>query len=555
MSELSVRGELETSSEAALIVAKTWLRDCDYLHSHCEAPPGSNNQAYPTRLLRLGRLHAHHVELVETFKQAVSGTTGDATNHPLIWICLSYRWGEIKPKSITLTANYDKQLRGIPWDTLPLTFQDVITFILALGYEYIWIDSLCIIQDDINDWRHEAPKMGIYYGGAALTIAATGSEDCNSGLFGHEQLDSACIELKGHATGKIAARATMSHGLQALWNNVNVDNDLPALRRGWIFQERILSRRVLHFTKREVQWECREKTMCQCGYMKTDLTDPKISYNESLKELNNYQFLKHAWFRAVEEYSALQLTRAEDKFPAISSLAMQFASKFGSGCLYYAGLWHGSQEAHKDLLVHGLLWAKQRTAIVTRRLSPWRAPSWSWASVDGRIDYAWTHRLSDQVTRYEFVTSFRSEIFVENPIARVDLVSKEDPTGQIQHGGLHLRGPLAEGRLSYRKHQAEADVHSNDFLVESQAVGGSVEFFQADYDFSDQSDQSSCIPDDTEITLLRVCQVGSEQRVLSLVLVPVGTGDTPMYRRIGIAEERSFYGLDQQGELENISIV
>jgi hypothetical protein len=252
--------------------------------------------------------------------------------------------GEIEPKCLTRKANYRGQLQDIPWHSLPLTFRDVITFIRTLGYEYIWIDSLCIVQDDDNDWRREAKCMGAYYGGAALTIASTGGNDCNSGLFSHAPVSSFHIKLDGHVKGTISARTIISHGLQAVWNNIQSEN-LPALRRGWIFQERLLSRRVLHFTQRELQWECGESTMCACGFINKEPTDPKISYARFLRStgsdnLKGSKMLLHSWFRTVEEYSQLHLTYADDKFPAISSLAIQFSQKLGARYSYCSGLWY-----------------------------------------------------------------------------------------------------------------------------------------------------------------------------------------------------------------------
>jgi hypothetical protein len=191
---------------------------------------------------------------------------------------------------------------------------------------------------------------------------------------------------------------------------------------------------------------------------------------------------------------------------------------------------------------------------VSRRLSKWRAPSWSWASVDGGVEYSWVQRIED-TQRADYVTSTRSEMFVENLKANVLLVNEEDPTGQIRDGRLQPRGPLVKGTLSYRNSHT-VETQSDDFMVDSNVAGGSVEIFRPDYTLSDESDPSHYVPDGTEVALLRTCQIGAEQRVLSLVLVLVGAERNVLeYRRIGIAEERSLFGRGRQGALRDLTIV
>ncbi|KAK8192030.1 heterokaryon incompatibility protein-domain-containing protein, partial [Phyllosticta capitalensis] len=242
--------------------------------------------------------------------------------------------GELDSDNVMRTLRtIDEHKEGIPWTDLSKTFQDAVSFVRALGESYIWIDSLCIIQDSPQDWAQESTKMADIYQNSYLTIAATKSSNSAGGLFNTPD-----SRFKEHSF------------------NTPVP---PLLQRAWVYQERVLSPRTLHFGHQEVLWECMSQTSCECslGWSTQDL----------VKE----------WHRAVSEYSTLALTKSSDRLPAIAGIARQM-QKLRRGEDYFAGLW-------RESCLEDLLWfhncqqgpGEYRECIRDTRC----APSWSWACV------------------------------------------------------------------------------------------------------------------------------------------------------------------------------
>jgi hypothetical protein len=181
------------------------------------------------------------------------------------YVALSHCWGNERA-CITSTANIEERKVGIPWQGLSKTFRDAIVFAMKLDFRYLWIDSLCIVQDDPADWEIESSKMSDIYQNASLTLAATISSSDSEGCYPDEILPSH-IEIRPKADNSdrpaIAIRKALHH-----WNQMpasQVAFKFPLLSRAWVFQERLLSRRILHFCDSELIWECRQLSECECG--------------------------------------------------------------------------------------------------------------------------------------------------------------------------------------------------------------------------------------------------------------------------------------------------
>ncbi|KAH7079528.1 heterokaryon incompatibility protein-domain-containing protein [Paraphoma chrysanthemicola] len=160
---------------------------------------------------------------------------------------------------------------------MPKTFQDAIEFTLKLNIRYLWIDSFCIIQDDLKDWEIESSKMADIYQQAVLTLAATASSGDTKGFFSEKSsaINHTEILLPGGRTSGIAIRQRPRH-----WNKVTANDPVrfPLLSRGWVLQERLLSPRILHFCASELVWECREESICECGGLHQDLSPGAAFY-------------------------------------------------------------------------------------------------------------------------------------------------------------------------------------------------------------------------------------------------------------------------------------
>jgi hypothetical protein len=107
----------------------------------------------------------------------------ETTDKYASYICLSHCWGKENQPLKCTTANLNEWKSRIDWDLLPQTFQDAIDFVRRLGQRYLWIDSLCILQDDRDDWDEQSVKMAEIYENSYLTLAASWASDCTGGLY------------------------------------------------------------------------------------------------------------------------------------------------------------------------------------------------------------------------------------------------------------------------------------------------------------------------------------------------------------------------------------
>ena len=209
---------------------------------------------------------------------------------------LSHRWGSHQD-CLTTRALLDKYKKGIPWSDLPRTFRESIEFCLAIGINYLWIDALCIVQDDVKDWHSEAAKMADVYQNSYITLAATSARSGASGCFHNSSNsryqhslyeESQALALIDNLTdyidenSKISKVISVREKLSHWQNSVGVsDAHLPSLlTRGWVFQERILSPRILHFCEKEMAWECKSETLCECGGIPPGIMNPRVLFTQ-----------------------------------------------------------------------------------------------------------------------------------------------------------------------------------------------------------------------------------------------------------------------------------
>ncbi len=159
----------------------------------------------------------------------------------------------------TLKINLRDMQRGIPLIMLPQNFQDAILTVRKLQLHYRWIDALCIVQDDPVDWAREAARMNDVYGSAYLTISATSAVSSTDGFLKRSQDMVSSIpyykDVGAESAGRFFLAYMQTGGDQGSWSS-NIETTRWNTR-GWTFQERLLSKRLLHFTERKVFWECR----------------------------------------------------------------------------------------------------------------------------------------------------------------------------------------------------------------------------------------------------------------------------------------------------------
>lgn len=164
------------STEESLESAAKWITSCDEGHPNCSQLP-QPQAARPTRLIDAGPNDGNsNPRLVLT--QAIS-----SADDSLEYIALSHCWGDSKHSIKTTSSNLSSHMRQIPMETMPHTFKDTIYVTRSLGARYLWIDSLCIIQDHKTEWEKECAIMGSIYENAYLTIAITAAKGSNESLF------------------------------------------------------------------------------------------------------------------------------------------------------------------------------------------------------------------------------------------------------------------------------------------------------------------------------------------------------------------------------------
>ena len=235
-----------TGSEKAWKVATQWLDQCDRLHSTCNRK--SQPSWMPTRLLDVGTTGSKCLRLHVT----------DGNSPPLRYTTLSHCWGKIRIERL-LETNFDSRVQGIDITTLPKTFQDAIDITHRLGIRYLWIDSLCIIQDSKDDWAKESSVMGSVYQNGFCNIAATAAPDGGTGCFMERDPNLARkCRIRINATLSKFRLKPDQYDLvpQKLWEDGL--SSAPLLQRAWVVQERLLAPRVLHFGRNQLFWECSE---------------------------------------------------------------------------------------------------------------------------------------------------------------------------------------------------------------------------------------------------------------------------------------------------------
>ncbi|KAM0798532.1 heterokaryon incompatibility protein-domain-containing protein, partial [Usnea florida] len=298
-----------------------WLRECVEKHD-CQG-----STTLPSRVLDISQFSEGGIHLYVT----------DQEIEP--YAALSHCWGGEVPMKTT-TMNYKAQQNHIAVDDLPQNFKDAIEVTRRLGLRYLWIDALCIIQDDLSDWEVESREMSSIYGDAHLVIGADGAKGAEEGF-----LRDSPEYNSMHADAKSALN--------------------PLSQRAWTFQEQLLARRMVHFTKEEMVWECKSRYSCEC----TQFDD--FSQNTSKDDWisGDTANMGVQWYSFVNEVCVRQLTFKTDILPCLSGIAAQMeASMMGR---YLAGLWE------EDLLL-GLTWSYEE---LQTRMVPQQAPSWSWASL------------------------------------------------------------------------------------------------------------------------------------------------------------------------------
>lgn len=250
-----------TGSDYTTRFVKSCLERCKSYHTKCQS--GSKEAPwYPTRLVEI--MDSGRARVIETSETMPNGT----------YTTLSHCWGESRMFTATIN-NIESLKRQIPLLDLPQTFRDALQFSNSIGISYIWIDSICIIQDSMKDWEFESRTMLRVYQHAECNLAAAVSEDSHGGLFSqrdHALLPSGWFESENNITELKGLHCAIPQtGHADLWDNYvsrsmywkdEFEKEIGLSRllgRGWIYQERAASNRIVAFGRDQVFWDCSER--------------------------------------------------------------------------------------------------------------------------------------------------------------------------------------------------------------------------------------------------------------------------------------------------------
>jgi hypothetical protein len=484
---------------------RTWLEDCIQNHQICTPKATSK---LPIRVIDVSSRHDPF--LVETKDEY-----GD-------YFALSYCWGEERRPDMMLFGPKSKGRRGlsdptpnmeahktrIPFSSMPKTLQDAVVVTRRLGVRYLWIDALCIVQGDDEEWANEHDNLGDIYTNANLVIAADTADGLGMGF------------LRNNISTTLwnVPRRSETPGCPS-----PLSLDEPLNRRAWSLSEMIFSTRVVHFTSISIIWECNTGRHCTlgCSLRFEEARDEEISF----RVFRHVQLAKHytkaelyrQWNILVEHFTRRQINsnrnenfKDAQRLVALSRLAKRFSFvlKEVHGCTdeYLAGMW-------RQNLTTSLLWSvenglEQSPNVSWRRPVVPRAPSWSWAAVEGPVFY-------------DMCSDFQSKVWIEE--ATVTLFSDSDPFDQVREGRL-----VVQGKALHKLRVARVDCTGHVCDISGSGFGGVWKFI-CDVPLCDEDlrDEFSC---------LVVGEVKSSYwAILLLRLVP---GVSCHFRRVGIASRR-----------------
>lgn len=439
-----------TLSNESLAIMTSRVQECYSNHTKCHqlfegTTPGQPVAAwFPDRLIRVTRTEQSGAAKISTrlvLKSDAADYSAAMVQEGIKYVSLSHCWGPApnpsaplggRVGSVLTAETLDAWRRDIPLDKLPLAFQDAVRACVGLGFDHIWIDSLCILQDSVEDWQEQSAVMADVYKFAWLNIAALSTTSDYEGFINDARNPCVVFGFRfplGLALGGTASDLNV-RGRPCLLLDGNAklfweyQSDLPGggdwlaplLTRAWVYQERSLSRRTIAFATHGVFFACDEGShgehpdwpaKCGKGGGLRPLLQSRIDISAALAEevaasrirTPSAQMQQEAvalmrrfgatWNESVADYTACKLTKSTDRLIAISSIARELAnSKILQQKRYLAGLWDIN-------LVYQLAWmsCEGRTTTTARKrvgTEGYVAPSWSWASIEAPVVMAET---------------------------------------------------------------------------------------------------------------------------------------------------------------------
>ncbi|KAK5655737.1 hypothetical protein OQA88_5274 [Cercophora sp. LCS_1] len=428
------------TSPSAIALANTWLTTCETSHK-CRPPPTGPP---PTRLIDLTSLPTLRIITA-------------SPSQPLQYAALTYCWGGPQPSSTT-TSNLSTRQAGFPLSSLPQTLIDAITTTANLSIPYLWIDALCILQDNPEDKFLEIANMVNIFKHAFLTISASRADsadqgflqdrrDPKSGLWrsavpmGYYMPSPGVTRIDDAGERPIRGKVYLlgsTKGMNVSWKD-------PIKRRAWCLQEEVLSPRILGFG-RWMTWRCRVCADGDGGYEREegDWRGLTRAVMRGKADLFGTVAIMEMWRGLVGDYTERRASLQVDRLPAVGGIAREVSRV--TGMEYVGGLWGGN-------MLQDLMWIANAKEWLTRP-DEWRAPSWSWAAVEAPVQcdvvtadavplataVGWHVIPVDGSTVYEMVGE-GSSVEVRGPLG---LLQRNNVLGLLRDQGMGPPPPVSE---------------------------------------------------------------------------------------------------------------
>ncbi|KAI1171396.1 heterokaryon incompatibility protein-domain-containing protein [Nemania sp. FL0916] len=423
-------------TEESFSLAKACIDNCAREHQE-SCPPLQTTSVLPDRV----------VDCIDTNKPRILLTNGKIYES---YVTLSYVWGG--PQPMLTTENVDKYTTdGLEMTEFPQTIRDAVTVTNRIGLRYLWIDALCIVQDSPEDKVAQLGKMHAIYKNSYFTINASSASSTYEGFLHQlrpqrEPRATIPFPCPDGTVGTVFIAykiPTVTEGpSKTYWDELE-----PITWRGWCYQEKVLPARSLLYASDTLKYYCQTETvnigeaLCEES---TGLRLPHGTYQSAVSTTGGDDAVRfrQSWLAALFQYTLRSITVPSDRLPAFAAVAEQFSIL--NKDQYLAGLWR------KTLLLD-LLWAVQSKG---EKPKAYRAPSWSWASVDGLIRAEWEF---DQLAKPQDGKKARDLRMATIVDCRVTVANSLAPYGEITEGLLILRGLLLR-------------VHSDEGVAEERLI-------------------------------------------------------------------------------------
>lgn len=495
-----------------------WIQDCNSKHSNCPAPA---QPWLPTRLIEI-------MGTGESLALRLTSMTDDHLASGYQYVALSHMWGDttVSPPYRTFQSNFEQHKTQIDKSKLPRNFQDAVRVSCALGIRYLWIDSLCIIQDSDEDWREQALQMHLVYRHAQVTIVATQASSSHSGFLHRDVELSRAIRIEYKSddaqTEKRRSFILCRHQSSKEGQRMHAVDGARWNTRGWTMQERSLSTRTIHFCRNKLFFECRGSLLSEENEPPQEVELLSHVMWPRGEKVSTQRFYEN-WELHVNEYCRRNLTNCRDKLPAIHSIAEEMSERTKMEYVACAGMW-------RPYFKRELLWTVG-FGEASKPPVP-RAPSWSWASLEAHTNFVDTllHGIK-RSTQQPLGRQLKANPF---QVLEVSDPGMNATTEQDQHG--HVRVKTLTKMLDIRTEKLHnpgkwRNFFPVNFYSKSGAEQGPGRQAVAHGKFDLENDRP--ISSGT----IMYAHIGESSRITGLILERVGDEDVEplLWRRVGVA--------------------